>query len=123
MGCGRGIRKLDVCNRVVKFRVGAMAVGLLCLAVLRATQAADQPVDPALLEFLGSVDTEDKDWHDYLARTDIDQVAKRAANARGNQAPVAASPPAAPPPAAASPAAKNPASSAPPSSPPPVAQP
>jgi hypothetical protein len=96
----------------VKFRVGAMAVGLVCLAVLRATQAADQPVDPALLEFLGSVDTEDKDWHDYLARTDIDQVAKRAANARGNQTPAAASPP-----------AKNPASSAPPSSPPPVAQP
>ena len=40
----------------MKFRVGAIAVGLGYLAVLRATQAADQPVDPALLEFLGSVD-------------------------------------------------------------------
>jgi hypothetical protein len=108
----------------VKFRVGAIAVGLGYLAVLRATQAADQPVDPALLEFLGSVDTEDKDWHDYLARTDIDQVAKRAGNARGNQTPAAASvPPVNPPPAAASPAAKNPAPSAPANSTPPVAHP
>ena len=41
------------------------------------SHAADEPVDPGLLEFLGSVDTEDKDWHEYLARTDIDQVAKR----------------------------------------------
>ena len=36
------------------------------------------PVDDGLLEFLGSVDSEDKDWHDYLAGTDIDQVARRA---------------------------------------------
>jgi len=87
-----------------------MAAGLAFLVVLRSTQAADQPVDPALLEFLGSVDTEDKDWHDYLAHTDIDQVARRAANARGNQTPAAAAPPASEPPAA-----KNPG---PPSTPP-----
>lgn len=68
-----------------------MAVGLASLAVLRSTQAADPPVDPALLEFLGSVDTEDKDWHDYLARTDIDQVARRAA------VPPPAAPPVKPP--------------------------
>jgi hypothetical protein len=55
-----------------------------CLALQPSLRAADKSVDPGLLEFLGSVDTEDKDWHDYLARTDIDQVAKRAGNARGN---------------------------------------
>ena len=97
----------------MKLRVGAIAVGLGYLAVIRATQAADQPVDPALLEFLGSVDTEDKDWHDYLARTDIDRVAKRAASV----------PPVSPPPAAASPAAKNPAPSAPAASTAPVGHP
>ncbi len=34
--------------------------------------------DDGLLEFLGSVDTADKDWRDYLAGTDIDKVARRA---------------------------------------------
>ncbi len=45
-------------------------------------QAAEAP-DEGLLEFLGSVDTEDKDWHDYLARTDIDKIARRAGNGAG----------------------------------------
>jgi hypothetical protein len=48
--------------------------------------------DPGLLEFLGSVDSEDKAWHDYLARTDIDQVAKRAANGANTPAPTPAVP-------------------------------
>jgi hypothetical protein len=43
-----------------------------------ALRAADLP-DDGLLEFLGSVDSEDGGWHDYLARTDIDQIARRAA--------------------------------------------
>ena len=44
-------------------------------------RAAAEPPDDGLLEFLGSVDSEDKDWHDYLARTDIDKVARvRAGN-------------------------------------------
>jgi hypothetical protein len=55
-----------------------------CLTLLPSLRAADKPVDPGLLEFLGSVDTEDKDWHDYLARTDIEQVAKRAGHVRGS---------------------------------------
>jgi hypothetical protein len=63
------------------------------LALIAAAEAADKP-DPALLEFLGTVDTDDKAWHDYLAHTDIDQVAKRAVPARGNPAPVSAVPPA-----------------------------
>ncbi|HEY4974861.1 MAG TPA: hypothetical protein VII41_14710, partial [Steroidobacteraceae bacterium] len=63
--------------------------------------AADAPVDDGLLEFLGSVDSDDKDWHDYLAGTDIDQVARRA----GNTAPPK---PAAPPAAAGAAAADEP---------------
>jgi len=47
--------------------------------VLSELHAAEMP-DDGLLEFLGSVDTEDQAWHDYLARTDIDKVARRAAN-------------------------------------------
>jgi hypothetical protein len=46
------------------------------LAVLTGPRAAEVP-DDALLEFLGSVDSEDRNWHDYLARTDIDKVARR----------------------------------------------
>ena len=37
-------------------------------------------VDGDLLEFLGSVDSADKNWHDYLSRTDIEKVAQRAAH-------------------------------------------
>lgn len=40
-------------------------------------------LDEGLLEFLGSVDTEDQGWHDYLARTDIDKIARRAGNGAG----------------------------------------
>lgn len=67
-------------------------IGLSWLALVATARAADKP-DPALLEFLGSVDTEDKDWHDYLAHTDIDQVAKRAVAARASPVPVSSPPP------------------------------
>jgi hypothetical protein len=65
---------------------------LLSGAVLTVARSADMP-DDGLLEFLGSVDSEDKDWHDYLARTDIDKVARRAANG-ANSPPCATVPPA-----------------------------
>jgi hypothetical protein len=52
-------------------------------AGLRVSQAADAP-DDGLLEFLGSADTGDKDWNDYLARTDIDKIARRTGNNAGN---------------------------------------
>ena len=91
-----------------------MASGMVCLALLPSLHAGEKPVDPDLLEFLGSVDTEDKDWHDYLARTDIDQVAKRAGNAHGN--PPASSPPS----PGAAPAPNNPPV---PANQPPVAHP
>jgi hypothetical protein len=82
------------------------------LVVLSATPAAEGPVDPALLEYLGSVDSEDKNWHDYLAHTDIDQVARRA------RRPSVAVPPPSPPPAPSDPASvpsRPPASATPPS--------
>jgi hypothetical protein len=99
----------------VRVRAGALFVGLGWLALTVAAMAADKP-DPALLEFLGSVDTDDKDWHDYLAHTDIDQVAKRATAARGTPVPV--SPP--PTPVAASSQAKPPPVNPPPPSSPPA---
>jgi hypothetical protein len=75
----------------VRLRVCALIVGCASLGLLRFVWAADAPVDDGLLEFLGSVDSEDKGWQEYLAGTDIDQVARRAGT-------VPPSKPAAPPP-------------------------
>jgi hypothetical protein len=95
----------------VRLRACALIVGCGSLGLLRSLPAADAPVDDGLLEFLGSVDSEDKDWHDYLAGTDIDQVAQRA----GAPPPK----PPAPPAAAGDPASDPPA----PAAPPPVSHP
>jgi len=111
MGRGRSSQRLGTRHWIVRFRAGAFLLGMGCLALLSSLPAADKSVDPGLLEFLGSVDTEDKDWHDYLARTDIDQVAKRAGTVRGNSpAPSAPSVPSAPsaPPVAAAPPSSGP---------------
>ena len=52
---------------------GLVGAGALLAAPL---QAADEPVDAELLEFLGTVDSSEADWSDYLAATDVDAVAK-----------------------------------------------
>ena len=52
--------------------LGLICGGALIVAPLRA---ADDPVDPEFLEFLGSVDSSEAGWHEYLAATDVDQVA------------------------------------------------
>jgi hypothetical protein len=65
--------------------------------MLRSVHAADMPVDDGLLEFLGSVDSDDKNWREYLAATD--PPARRAGTAPSNPNPPV--PPAAPPPSAA----------------------
>ncbi len=70
-----------------------MSALLLGAAWLAAARAAEPKVDADLLEFLGSVDTEDKNWHDYLARTDIEKVAQRAPHAPAAPAPPSPSPP------------------------------
>ena len=53
--------------------LGWIGGGALMLTPLHA---AEDPVDPEFLEFLGSVDSTEAGWHDYLAETDVDQVAK-----------------------------------------------
>ena len=58
-------------------------VGLMCGGALSAAplHAADEPVDPDFLEFLGSVDSNEAGWHDYLAATDMDALVKAEAAA------------------------------------------
>jgi hypothetical protein len=99
----------------VKLRDYAVIVSLGGLSMLPSVHAADSAVDDGLLEFLGSVDTEDKNWHQYLADTDIDKVARRAGHARGD--PNVNPPPSTPPANSAAPSSP-PAGSTPPSSPP-----
>jgi hypothetical protein len=98
----------------VKLRDYAVIVSLGGLSMLPSVHAADNPVDDGLLEFLGSVDTEDKNWHQYLADTDIDKVARRAAHARGD---TSVNPPPSTPPANSATPSSPPAASTPPSSP------
>ena len=74
--------------------LAALLSGTQMLSVLHA---AEMP-DGGLLEFLGSVDTQDQAWHDYLARVDIDKVARRAANGPNNPIGNKVQPPADPPP-------------------------
>jgi hypothetical protein len=97
----------------VKFRACALIAGCCSLGLLRAVAAADPPVDDGLLEFLGSVDSDDKDWRDYLAGGDTDPVARRVGTAPPAK-------PAVPPPAAGTPAVADPPAS---SAPPPVSYP
>jgi hypothetical protein len=64
------------------------ALGLLPLAAPAAetpskatppakTAPEDTSLDEDLLEFLGTIDSEDEDWIDYLTQTDIEKVAAR----------------------------------------------
>lgn len=70
-------------------------VGLVCGGVLFGAplHAAEEPVDPALLEFLGSVDSSEAGWHDYLAVTNVDELVK------SQGAPAKSANPGSPPPA------------------------
>jgi hypothetical protein len=93
MGGQRSERRERACSRYVRRSVsllGALLIGITVSPALRATESPDD----GFLEFLGSVDSEDKDWHDYLARTDIDKVARRAAPGNNPTSPASNSPPA-----------------------------
>jgi hypothetical protein len=48
-------------------------------AAAPAKPPADEALDEDLLEFLGTIDSEDEDddWIDYLTQTDIEKVAAR----------------------------------------------
>ncbi|HVN99626.1 MAG TPA: hypothetical protein VMT49_06255 [Steroidobacteraceae bacterium] len=78
-------------------------LGLLCGSALATAplHAADAAADADFLEYLGSVDSNEAGWHDYLANTDVGKVAKPAA------APPAATPPAQPAAPASTPPALN----------------
>lgn len=90
--------------------VAGFLVMISGLGVLRVAHAAP-PADADFLEFLGSVDSDDKNWHEYLANTDINKVARRA-NAAGRIPPNG--PPKTVPANSSTPAATAPASNAPP---------
>jgi hypothetical protein len=70
--------------------LGLMCGGALAAAPLRAAEPA---ADTDFLEYLGSVDSSEAGWHEYLASTDVGKAAKPAAS------PPTTSPPAASPPA------------------------
>ena len=100
MGRGRSAGRGGTVAGYVRGRAYVLAALLSGCRIVSVLHAAEMP-DPGLLEFLGSVDSEDKAWHDYLARTDIDQVAKRAANGASNpvRTPPVTDPPVPPQPA------------------------
>lgn len=52
------------------------AASLLCGGTLLgpASRASEAVADTDLLEFLGSVDSNEAGWHDYLEQTDVDKV-------------------------------------------------
>jgi hypothetical protein len=91
----------------VRLGACALVIGVSSLGLAGVAPAADSSVDDGLLEFLGSVDSDDKNWHDYLADTDIDQVARRARNAAPPR-------PAVPPPAPSAGTPTGPAAASPP---------
>jgi hypothetical protein len=59
-------------------RAGLLVSSLL---IAPATWAAAPAVDAELLEFLGSVDSEEGNWSDFLEHTDLDRIAKPAPKA------------------------------------------
>jgi hypothetical protein len=73
------------------WRAGVLAIAALGLLPLGApaaeppqkspppakTAPEDTALDEDLLEFLGTIDSEDEDWIDYLTQTDIEKVAAR----------------------------------------------
>jgi hypothetical protein len=112
MGRGRSEGRWRAFGRDVKRSAWLPGLGLMGALLMTEPRAAEPPApDDGLLEFLGSVDSEDKDWHDYLARTDIDQVAAAAAPSRPKPA---ASSPDPPPDPAPKPLAPKPVTVTPP---------
>ena len=109
MGGQRSERRKRAISRYLRRGVSLLGALLIAITVTTAPRATESP-DDGFLEFLGSVDSEDKDWHDYLARTDIDKVARRAVPGNNLTAPAPA--PATNPPTVTRPAAVDPPSDA-----------
>jgi hypothetical protein len=49
---------------------------LLGTSLALGAQAAEPKLPAELLEFLGSIDSDDPEWHDYLASTDVKKLPK-----------------------------------------------
>ncbi len=65
-------------------------LGLLCGVFFAASlPAAEEPVDPDFLEFLGTVDSNEAGWHDYLASAEADDGAKEGATNGADPSPPA----------------------------------
>jgi hypothetical protein len=77
------------------------AASLMCGSALFGlpARAAEAAADADLLEFLGSVDSTEEGWHDYLASTDVDKVAPPATAPATGAAPAKSVSPPKPPPA------------------------
>ncbi len=73
-------RRAALAGAVVAAALATVSSPAFATEKASAPEAAAAP-DDQLLEFLGSVESTDEesgDWLDFLSRTDIDQVAKRA---------------------------------------------
>jgi hypothetical protein len=66
-------------------RRSSLFAATLAVALAGASQGAEQKLPAELLEFLGSVDSEDPQWHDYLAATDVKKLPKPAPVAAGDK--------------------------------------
>jgi hypothetical protein len=61
----------------VKARAGVPCLLLVSLAAVPVVHATESSaVDADFLEFLGSVDSRDEGWHEYLANADLEKVAR-----------------------------------------------
>jgi hypothetical protein len=76
-------------------------LGLVCGGALAAAplRAAEPSADAELLEYLGSVDSNEAGWHEYLANTDVGKLAKPAAARPAASPPAQSTTPASTPPA------------------------
>jgi hypothetical protein len=82
-------------RRAAPLALAALAVPLL---LARAAIAAAPAIDADLLEFLGSVDSEEPGWHDFLAGNALRPGANPVGKLPGATPPAASTPPPAPTP-------------------------
>jgi len=57
-----------------------LAAAAALMVVPSLARAAEPPPDPDFLEFLGSADSDDPQWNDYVASGDIEAALDRAAS-------------------------------------------
>ena len=74
-------------------RLTILAVAAALAAVPPLARAADPPIDADFLEFLGSVDSDDPQWNEYVASEDMDEALDRTTGPQQRR-PAADAPPA-----------------------------